>query len=362
MAKPVTLPSRPPRPALTQVLLGMSASLLLGACAPQLPFIPSGGPSPTAASAAPAKQAQEQLRLLVSSQERLYRVAGPLLINNVELCREHARNLLGFSAKNRYSYGDSLAQPARELYGLGETLQVVSMLQDSRAAQAGLRVGDQILAVQGQPFPQGPDAERQAASMLATLVPEHAALSMRVQRANGLHTITVPMTRACGFALQIGNIDTVNAWHDGHRVMLSQGMLGYARSDAELAYVLAKEMAHNILRHAARMNQAEANADIIDNLGHLQPDTLAVLGDTVKPVPQEFDAAADTLSMYMLARAGYPIDGVYRFWQRLAAQHPASNQGSYTAQHPATEHRLAVMEKVLIDVQARQAQKQPLLP
>src|SRR5690606_35733170 len=135
------LPSQPTRAP--RVLLCAAASLLLGACAPQLPFIPSGGagtPGPATTGAAPAQQAREQLRLLVSGQERLYRVAAPLLVKNVELCRDHARNLLGFSAKNRYSYGDSLSQTARELYGLGEALQVVSMLQESGAAQAGLRI------------------------------------------------------------------------------------------------------------------------------------------------------------------------------------------------------------------------------
>jgi predicted Zn-dependent protease len=82
----------------------------------------------------------------------------------------------------------------------------------------------------------------------------------------------------------------------------------------------------------------------------------------LKPMPQELDAAADTLSLYMVARAGYSVDQAYRFWERLAARYPASVLNGYTALHPATAYRLAVMEKIIIDVKSKEARKQPLLP
>ena len=74
------------------------------------------------------------------------------------------------------------------------------------------------------------------------------------------------------------------------------------------------------------------------------------------------DAAADTLSLYMLARAGYDIDGAPRFWQKLATQYPATVLTGYTAIHPATAYRLGVMERIVPEVKAKKAANARLAP
>jgi predicted Zn-dependent protease len=51
-------------------------------------------------------------------------------------------------------------------------------------------------------------------------------------------------------------------------------------------------------------------------------------------MPQDLDSAADYLSLYMVARAGYSVEGAHAFWQRLATQYPASVLNGYTANHP----------------------------
>ena len=50
------------------------------------------------------KAAQEELVKMVALQDRLSKVSAPLLINNADLCKTYARNLLGFTAQNKYSY------------------------------------------------------------------------------------------------------------------------------------------------------------------------------------------------------------------------------------------------------------------
>lgn len=353
---------RKPHPALRLLALGLP--LLLAACATRPPFIPAAPAqqqAPVGPQASPEQRAA--LQAMVARHERLYRVAGPLLVKNPELCKGNARNLLGFTAKNKYSYTDQLADAAQAVYGLSEPLQVVGVLAGSGAERAGIRRGDIIQAVEGKPLPQGPDAERQAAAVLAPLVGSRTSLNLTVLRSGVPQTFAVPLTRACAYSVDAGNTDAVNAYHDGQRVLVTNGMLDFARSDEELAYVLAKEMAHNSLRHPSRLNQSGTLADIIDNLSRLQPDLSSMAGTSgVKPMPKELDAAADTLSLYMLARAGYSVDGAYRFWQRLAAQHPATELNGYTALHPATDYRLTVMEKIVMDVKARVAGRQPLLP
>jgi len=345
---------------------------LLAACASQVPLntpsgIPLPGPAMPSAPAiiappAPTPQ-QVMLREIVAQQDRLYRVAAPLLVNNTELCKGNARNLLGFTAKNRYSFSDELGEAAQQLYGMDDRLQVMGVLAGSGAARAGIRVGDKLDMVEGKPVPPGPDAERQAATMLAPLITRGTSARLTMLRNGAPVQVNVPFTRACAYSIELGNADNVNAYNDGRRVLITRGMMNFAATDNELAYVLAKEMAHNSLNHARAQRTAATAGAIIDNLIRVRPDLSAMAGMSgMKPMPQTMDAAADTLSLYMLARAGYDINAAPRFWERLASVYPPSTLNGYTALHPATSYRLSVMDKIIADVRNKQAGRQPLLP
>lgn len=303
------------------------------------------------------------LQVLVAQQDRLYKVAGPLLIKNPDLCRSNARNLLGFTAKNKYSFPAEYGNAAQKLFGMGEPLKVMGVLAGSGAARAGVRRGDDLISVEDKALPQGSNAERQAASILAPLVSGRSSVKLTVAR-NGANTVlNVPLTYACAFGIELGNTDNVNAYNDGHRILITRGMLNVARSDDELAYVMAKEMAHSALGHASRQRMSATLGGIIDNLVRIQPDMSTMGGMAgVKPMPLELDAAADKLSLYMLARAGYNIDGAAPFWQRLAGQYPPTVLNSYTALHPATAQRLAAMQKTVDEIKSKQAAKKNLFP
>ena len=342
---------------------------LLAACAsnvplntPVLPPLPGPAAPTVTAPAAPTPQ-QAMLRDIVAQQDRLYRVAAPLLVNNTELCKGNARNLLGFTAKSKYSFSDELSDAAQQLYGMDDRLQVMGVLAGSGAARAGIRVGDKLSMVEGKPLPPGVDGERQAATMLAPLITSGASARLTMVRNGAPVQVTVPFTRACAYSIELGNADNVNAYNDGRRVLLTRGMMNFAASDNELAYVLAKEMAHNSLNHARVQRTTGTAGAIIDNLIRIRPDMTTMAGMSgMKPMPQTMDAAADTLSLYMVARAGYDIDAAPRFWERLASQYPPGMLNAYTALHPATSYRLSVMDKILADVKGKQAGRQPLLP
>jgi hypothetical protein len=344
--------------------------LLLAACATTAPSPPSpaqkpGEPAAARPPAAPAAPTAEELMLrdLVPLQDRLYRVAAPLLVNNTELCKSTARNLLGFTAKNKYSFSDEYVAAAQKLYGLGDRLQVTGVLENSGAARVGVRNGDVLLAVEERELPQGESAERQAATVLAPLMTGRSSVTMTVLRSGARQSLTVPLTYACAFGVELGNTDNVTAYADGHRVLITRGMMNFARSDDDLAYVMAKEMAHNALAHAARLRMNATIGGIIDNLTRMRPDMSTMAGLAgVKPMPQDLDAMADKLALYMLVRAGYKVDGAPVFWQRLAAQYPPTVLNAYTAMHPSTTYRVTVMQRTLRDIKAKQAAKKPLLP
>lgn len=356
--------------ALQKRLLTLPLAILLAACATPTVSPPTPGTAPVASEPArPAVTArvssadQQALLALVSLQDRLYRVAAPLLVNNTELCKGAARNLLGFTAKNRYSYSADLAAAAQASLGLQERLQVMGVLSDSGAARAGVRRGDILMAVENKPLPEGEDAEQEAAAILAPMVTGRSSVTLTVLRDGATVSLNVPLTFACAFGIELGNADNVVAYADGYRVLVSRGMLNAVQSDEELAYVMAKEMAHNTLAHAARQRMSATVGGIIDNLTRIRPDMSTMVGMAgVRAMPQDLDAMADKLSLYMLARAGYRIDQVVPFWKNMASRYPATMLNAYTALHPSTAYRVTAMERTIKDIRSKQARKKPLLP
>ena len=350
----------------------LASALVLSACgslkSPSKP--PAAVPTP-AAPTEPEKApltprmaaAAESLTRMAALQERLYQVAAPLLINNADLCKAQARNLLGFTAKNRYSYPGELNEAAHVAFDMGERLQVTGVLAGSGAAHAGLQRGDGLISAGGKPLPTGNNASTLAATVFGPLVGAQAVIALHVERDGASRQLHVPVTRACGFGVELGNADNVNAYADGQRLMVTRGMLHFVQNDEELADVMAKSMAHNILGHAAVQRNASAIGSIIDNLSGVHPDTSMLIGSGgIKAMPSELDAGADALALYLLARAGYRIDNAPAFWKRLAATYPATVLNGYVANHPATAVRLAAIDKASAEIKAKQAAKKPLLP
>lgn len=345
----------------------ISGALLLSACATPPATTPASATRQPMAStqknSAAVPERQDPFRTLVAQQERLYRVAAPLLTKNIALCKANARNLLGFSAKNKYSYPTEYRETAQKSLGLDEQLQITQVLADSGAALMGLQAGDKLLSVNNKPFPQGPNAERQAAEILMPFVSNQPSIKLTITHDGKNILRSIPLTRACAFAVELGNLDNLNAYADGRRILITRGMLNFVQSDDELAYVLAKEIAHNTLNHAKKQKMNATIGGVIDNLIASQPDLDSLNGTAgIKPYPLTMDTSADSLALYMVARAGYNVENLIPFWQRLASQYPATVLNGYTALHPATASRISAMEKTLSDIKLKQDGKKPLLP
>jgi predicted Zn-dependent protease len=246
---------------------------------------------------------------------------------------------------------------------MGDRLQVTGVLAGSGAAKAGLKRGDGLISAGGKTLPTGANASTLAGAVFAPLVAANANLPMHIERDGATRNLTVPVTRACGFAVELGNADNVNSYADGNRIMVTRGMMQLADADQELAYIMAKGMAHNILGHAASQRSASTIGSIIDNLVAVRPDTSMLIGSAgIKAMPQELDAQADHLALYLLARSGYKIDGYAAFWKELANKYPATVLNGYVANHPATAFRVAAIEKSLAEIKAKQSSQRPLVP
>lgn len=322
-----------------------------------IPIQPSLAPMPVVPP--PPVDQVAMLREWVALQERLYRVAAPLLINNTELCPDHARNILGLTAKTRYSYSEGFVAEAQSLLGLGERLRIMNVLPGSGAAQAGLQKGDLLVKANIEDLPDGADAERAGASLIASEMRGRASLSLTILRDDTRMQFDVPLTQACAMVIDLGNSDRVNSYADGHRIMVTRGMIGFVQSDEELAYVLAREMAHNVLSPSSRPDIGA----VIDQLHTLKTAPIpADIDAALPPFTPVLDATADKLALYMLVRAEYGIGDAIPFWKRLAAAYPAEAKGNHTALHPATKYRLSVMDQITKTIDAKRKNNLALVP
>jgi hypothetical protein len=349
--------------------MGLSLSLLLSACAtPEYRPIQAAPGAAERAPEAPAltpqiSAAARVLTEMAELQERLYKVAAPLLIQNAELCKGQARNLLGFTAKNRWSYPGDYNEAAHVAFGMDERLQVTSVLAGSGAARAGLQTGDVLLSAGGKPLPTGQHAPTQAGGIFGKIIASQANLPMTIERRGSERQIAIPVTRTCAFAIEVGNADNVNAYGDGSRVLVTRGLINFTRNDDELAFVLAKTMAHNMLGHPATQRNQATIGSIIDNLRSINPDTSMLIGSGgIKAMPADADAAADRLGIYLAARAGYDVADAPAFWRRLAEAYPTTVLNGYSANHPALTARMAAVDRALNEVKVKRSGKRALLP
>lgn len=136
---------------------------------------------------------------------------------------------------------------------------VIVVVPDSPAAIAGIGAGDILLAVDGKAIPAEPDlalpfdaarAHDRADAVIDLL---QTARGVTVLRDGASHTIDITPLPACPSRVHLARSGQRNAFADGRHVFLTTGVLAQLHNDDELAFLIAHEMAHNILGHAALM-------------------------------------------------------------------------------------------------------------
>ena len=323
---------------------------------PVAPPKPVAPPPPDHSAEIAARDAA--FRELVNMQDRLYRVAAPLLLSNAGLCPAQSKYLLGFTAKNKYSYTSEFVDSAASVLGLGDQLQITVVTPASGAATAGLKSGDKLVAIGDVKLPQGPSAEMQARGVLSSLLPEKTAINITIHRNDADVMIKVPLTHACAFSMELGNTDVAKAYADGLRVLVTRGMLNTLTSDEDLAIVIAGEMGRNVVKRTAKSHNISNATEIIDDLEQVHPDLDKL--PQAKPATEDFEISADRKAMFMLARADYPVEDYARFWTRITQ--PGGPAEAYTALHPLTARRSAAMARTVTEIRKLESQHKPLSP
>ena len=162
------------------------------------------------------------------------------------------------------------------------------------------------------------------------------------------------------FRFGVLDTDDVNAFAaPGGYIFVTRGALALMRSEAELAGVLAHEVAHvdekhvlDDIRRADVMNTATDEAQLSGAL----LDAISGAGASLlfNGLSREDEEQADSLGMLYASAVGYRPDGMAQFLQHLAdeiaEQQAAGAGGGWTASHRAPTERITAIHA---DIAAR---------
>jgi Zn-dependent protease with chaperone function len=268
---------------------------------------------------------------LRQADARVAAIAWRLQTANVASC-PNVVPLAGFSIETLDQYQVAERREAAAKLGLHDRPQVSAVAPDSAAAKAGLKVGDDILAVNDAPTPRTrgrrPSYDTTAAAV-AAVAKALAAPPAKLTLAD--RTLMLTGDSGCASDVQLVPDTQLDASADGHYVQISGPMYEFAEDESELAFVIAHELAHNIYPEAKRVP------------GSGKGQRLA-----------EF--AADRFAIDMMARAGYDPARVVPFLQRLSGR---SDLSSPDAKHPPWPSRIAMAQAEVRAIGERKARSEP---
>lgn len=188
---------------------------------------------------------------LRADMERLANVSWRLRVAAGATC-PRATGLSGITIDHIEAYDKRDRDALQALFAMGESPQIAAVAQDSPAAQAGLRPGDLILAIDGLP------TERIVAKVQdRTLVSDEVErvlerrdgsgpMSLRIERADKAEERQVRPRLVCAADFEIKTDGSIDAYSGDGRIAISTGVIAFARSDDELALVAGHELAHVI--------------------------------------------------------------------------------------------------------------------
>jgi hypothetical protein len=223
---------------------------------------------------------------------------------------------------------------------------VVAVVPGSPAALAGVRAGDVLLSIDGAPLPSEPgladpfDSDRahaRADAVHALLASTTApAIAVTLWRGGTMVAARIAPRPVCPSRVHLARSDQLNAYSDGRRVLLTTGLLARMSGDDELAFVIAHELAHNILGHARIMRGGQVARGIGRTLGRS--------GQIVRAVESD----ADSLATELMLDAGFdPVLGA-----QVLRRVGGSTIGLF-ADHAPTDARIAAIAALVQASKAR---------
>jgi len=200
---------------------------------------------------AEVKQEQKRQRMLViesniQDQARLMDVMYDIIKRTTSFCENRAMFSGFFFVAKGFYKDEEYREAAVELFDLRDHPKVAHVVPRSPAEKAGMRVGDEIVLVEGKLVPNKPEEMKE---MIESLPRGRDSISMTVNRDGTPISIKMEQLECCNYGVQLLPKEQINAATDGERIYVTKGLLRFVRNDTELAAIISHEMAHCVRGH-----------------------------------------------------------------------------------------------------------------
>lgn len=268
-----------------------------------------------------AQGAGMSIRQLGSEQLRLSTIGYRLGAANARAC-SNPQMLTGLVVHDLTQYRLDMRAAVTNAFALHDGVGVLEVVPNSVAAEAGLKVDDEILSVGGMNLEdpaavRGPAWSYRRIALFSSTV--RAALrsgtaELLVRRDRRLLHVRLRGQAGCGGETFLISSRDLNAWSDGTHIVVSSAMMQLARNDDQLAFIVAHEMAHNLLGHSS---------------GAQTRGLLGLFGVGALQTRRE-ESAADAAAVPLMMSAGYAAGEALGFlenarrilWWDFSLDHP----------------------------------------
>ena len=289
-----------------------------------------------------------------------------ILVKNKDLCRHKMYSAgIQFSEKvviNPKGVGKSF-QNFPQVYGISDNFPAV---------KSGLKKGDIILTLNNT------KVVNMSVKDIAKKLNTRKNNALRVYRPSDKkrYSVKVAGKTSCEMLLYTYDDKNLNATADGSIVRMHSGLIDFLAKEQYIQAVLAHEVAHNILAHrySAKRNSTTglvlgallgaviANQNGGDKDKYAEDFSKLGAGIANMKYSHEFEAEADYLSVYLLARSGYKFNDVHNTWRRMSLLSSNTSSLGSTTTHPATPKRFVALTKTIKEIHKKQKINSALLP
>lgn len=336
-------------------------SAVIASCAPTTQF-------PDVNKDLAAREAEIQREITLKERHkyftRLQDVSAPIFLANAEICPENkVKPFYGFHISSTDAVGKEFEAAARKVHGLNNRATIYH-ISPKTPAIGKFQKGDEIIQINDQKIKSGKKGLGQALDYLYDEKRLDETTNFIIARGGNNYTVAVNPKAACGGRALLSDDSIMNAFADGENIIFTKPMMDLTKTDSELALIVGHEIAHNSRKH---IESKQGNALIGMVLGTALSVATGVnvmgLGSDLGGMAfsQSFEAEADYVGLYHVARAGYEIDEAPYLWRRMAAANPASID-MVGASHPSNSHRFVALEATVKEIKAKQAAGQALIP
>lgn len=304
------------------------------------------------------------LKKYLDYKQRLHNVSYPILKAANQFCSNKRINSMGAMGSASADFQDTWRAAAYKILGSDEFV-ITWIAKNGPAENAGLALNDKIIAVNNVQYGNNSLQYKKFYAEINRLrTSESLIANITVKRNDQILNLPLKQEKICGYPAVLSESDSVNAYADGKRIIITKGMMRFAEDDQDLALVIAHELGHNLMGHLDKKQTNFMLGTLLDLAAATKGiNTQGTFGSAgASAFSQDFEAEADYVGLYYMNAAGLPLDGAANFWRQMAAEHPSSIGSNHSASHPATSERFLAISKTIEEINYKIASGKPVIP